>query len=86
MFAVTIQLAMVSVGVYGPEALLSVRFAAARLVVALALGVLALSLLYFLVPAGRLLALEPALRDLFVAARRWSARGRCCAGRSAARG
>ena len=49
-FAVTIQLAMVSVGVYSPEALLSVRFAAARLVVALGLGILALSLLYFLVP------------------------------------
>ena len=49
-FAVTMQLAMVSVGVYGPEALLSVRFASARLVVALGFGVLALSTLIFLVP------------------------------------
>ncbi len=49
-FAVTLQLAMVSTGVYSSEALLSVRFAAARLVVALGLGILALSLLYFLAP------------------------------------
>ena len=49
-FAGTIQVAMISVGVYSPEALLSVRFAAARLVVAVGLGVLALSLLYFVAP------------------------------------
>jgi hypothetical protein len=49
-FAVTLQLAMVAVGVYSPEAMLSVRFAAARLVVAFAIGILALSLLYFLAP------------------------------------
>ena len=49
-FAATIQLAIISVGVYSPEALLSVRFAAARLVVAFAIGILALSLLYFLAP------------------------------------
>lgn len=49
-FAATVQIAMVSTGVYSPEALLSVRFASARLVVALALGVIALSMLYFLVP------------------------------------
>ncbi len=49
-FAITLQVAMVSVGVYSPEALLSVRFAAARLVVAMALGVLALSALYFIAP------------------------------------
>ena len=49
-FAATIQLAMVSIGVYSPEALLSVRFASARLVAAQALGILALSLLYFLAP------------------------------------
>jgi sugar transferase (PEP-CTERM system associated) len=49
-FAATVQIVMVSVGVYSPEALLSVRFAAARLVVAIAIGILALSLLYFLAP------------------------------------
>jgi sugar transferase (PEP-CTERM system associated) len=49
-FAATMQIAMVSVGVYSPEAVLSVRFASARLVVALALGVLLLSLLYFMLP------------------------------------
>ncbi len=49
-FAVTMQLVMVSVGVYRHEALLSVRFAAARLVVALAIGVLAVSTLTFLFP------------------------------------
>jgi len=49
-FAATIQVAMVSVGVYSAEALLSVRFAAARIVVAIAIGIMALSLLYFLAP------------------------------------
>jgi sugar transferase (PEP-CTERM system associated) len=49
-FAGTIQLTMMSVGVYSPEALLSVRFAAARIVVAMVIGILALSLLYFMAP------------------------------------
>jgi sugar transferase (PEP-CTERM system associated) len=49
-FAATIQISMVSIGVYSPEALLSVRFASARLVVALAFGIIALSLVYFLAP------------------------------------
>src|SRR5690606_1938271 len=38
------------VGVYGAQALHSVRFATARLIVAFALGVLFLSLLFFVVP------------------------------------
>ena len=50
-FAVTLQLAMVGVGVYGVEALQSMRFAVARLVVSISLGVLLLSLIFFLVPA-----------------------------------
>jgi sugar transferase (PEP-CTERM system associated) len=50
-FAAILQLAMMSVGAYGPEALRSVRFAVARLCVAVALGVLALSLIYFMIPA-----------------------------------
>jgi sugar transferase (PEP-CTERM system associated) len=50
-FAATLQLAMVGVGVYGVDALQSMRFAVARLVVAVSLGVLLLSLIFFLVPA-----------------------------------
>ena len=49
-FAVVLQFAMVSVGAYGIEALQSLRFATARLFVAVSLGVLLLSLLFFLVP------------------------------------
>ena len=49
-FAVTLQVAMVGVGVYSVAALQSVRFATARLVVAVALGILALSLVFFLLP------------------------------------
>ena len=49
-FAATVQAAMVAVGVYGVEALHSVRFAVARLLVALALGFLLLSLVFFVVP------------------------------------
>src|SRR5205085_10254639 len=49
-FAVTLQVAMVGVGVYSVAALQSVRFATARLVVAVALGILALSLVFFLFP------------------------------------
>jgi sugar transferase (PEP-CTERM system associated) len=50
-FAVTMQLAMVGVGAYGAEALRAMRLAAARLVVAISLGVLLLSLVFFLLPA-----------------------------------
>jgi len=49
-FAITLQLAMVGVGVYGAEALQSLRFTAARLCVSVSLGILLLSLLFFLVP------------------------------------
>jgi len=50
-FAATLQLAMVAVGVYGAEALRSLRFATARLLVAVSLGILLLSLIFFLFPA-----------------------------------
>ena len=50
-FALTLQLAMVGVGVYGVDALQSMRIATARLVVATSLGVLLLSLIFFLLPA-----------------------------------
>ncbi|HYJ31447.1 MAG TPA: TIGR03013 family XrtA/PEP-CTERM system glycosyltransferase [Allosphingosinicella sp.] len=49
-FVAAVQLAMVAVGVYRSEALLSLRIATARLVVALALGILFLSLVFFLFP------------------------------------
>src|SRR3712207_2352837 len=42
---------MVGVGAYGIDALQSMRIAAARLVVAVSLGVLLLSLIFFLLPA-----------------------------------
>ncbi|TCM22269.1 sugar transferase (PEP-CTERM system associated)/exopolysaccharide biosynthesis polyprenyl glycosylphosphotransferase [Novosphingobium sp. PhB165] len=48
-FAAVIVLAMVAVGVYGGDALRSMRFAAARLLVAVSLGVIALSFVDFLV-------------------------------------
>ncbi|GGC00080.1 sugar transferase [Novosphingobium endophyticum] len=48
-FAATIVLSMISVGVYGPDALRSLRFAAARLLVAISLGVIALSFVDFLI-------------------------------------
>ncbi|HEY0413609.1 MAG TPA: TIGR03013 family XrtA/PEP-CTERM system glycosyltransferase [Allosphingosinicella sp.] len=50
-FAGTLELAMIGVGAYGVDALRSMRIAAARLVVAVSLGVLLLSLVYFLMPA-----------------------------------
>ncbi|USI74066.1 TIGR03013 family XrtA/PEP-CTERM system glycosyltransferase [Sphingomonas morindae] len=49
-FVLAVQVAMVSVGVYGVDALRSVRFAAVRLIVAVALGVVGLAVLSFLVP------------------------------------
>jgi len=48
-FAGVISLSMVAVGVYGPESLRSMRFAAARLLVAISLGVIALSFVDFIV-------------------------------------
>jgi len=53
-FAMLIQTAMIAVGVYGPDALRSIRYAAARLMVAVSLGIIALSAFYFLVPARTL--------------------------------
>ncbi|VXC52526.1 TIGR03013 family XrtA/PEP-CTERM system glycosyltransferase [Sphingomonas sp. AX6] len=50
-FAASLMLAMVAVGVYGAQATQSIRFAAARLLVAISLGVIFLALIFFLVPA-----------------------------------
>ena len=52
-FAV-IWLGMIAVGSYGPEALRSIRFATARLLVAVSLGVLAISLINFVIPGSAL--------------------------------
>jgi sugar transferase (PEP-CTERM system associated) len=49
-FAAALQLAMIAVGVYGTEALQSLRFAMARLLVAVSLGVIFLSVMHFLMP------------------------------------
>ncbi len=45
---------MIAVGVYGPDALQSIRFAAARLLVAVSLGVIFLSVTYFILPGATL--------------------------------
>ena len=47
-FAAMMSIAMISVGVYGSDALRSLRFAVARLLVAVSLGVIALSFVDFL--------------------------------------
>jgi sugar transferase (PEP-CTERM system associated) len=49
-FAIALQLAMVAVGVYGMDSLLSLRFASARLLVAISLGVIFLSVMSFAFP------------------------------------
>ncbi len=53
-FAVFIWLSMIAVGSYSPEALRSLRFATARLFVAVGLGIIAISFINFLVPGTAL--------------------------------
>ena len=53
-FAGVVWLAMIAVGTYGPEALRSIRFATARLLVAVSLGVLAIALMNFVLPGSAL--------------------------------
>lgn len=53
-FAVTVWTAMIAVGVYGSEALRSMQFAGTRLLVAISLGIIALSFLDFVVPGSTL--------------------------------
>ncbi len=48
--ASVVWLAMISVGVYGPLALRSLRFAGARLLVAISLGIIALAFIDFMLP------------------------------------
>ncbi|WP_375398336.1 TIGR03013 family XrtA/PEP-CTERM system glycosyltransferase [uncultured Sphingomonas sp.] len=49
-FAAALEVAMIAVGVYGADALQSLRRATARLLVAISLGVILLSAVYFLSP------------------------------------
>ena len=49
-FALALQTAMIAVGVYGPLALQSFRFAFLRLLTAVSMGVIVLALLYFIAP------------------------------------
>ncbi|MCE7794987.1 TIGR03013 family PEP-CTERM/XrtA system glycosyltransferase [Sphingobium sufflavum] len=49
-FGVSLLVSMIAVGVYGPEALQSLRFATARLLVAISLGVIFLSVMHFTMP------------------------------------
>ncbi|WP_373490566.1 TIGR03013 family XrtA/PEP-CTERM system glycosyltransferase [Parasphingorhabdus sp.] len=53
-FAIALQLALIAVGIYGSESLQSLRFAAARILVAISLGVIFLSLLSFVMPGATL--------------------------------
>ncbi len=49
--ALVIWLAMIAVGVYGPNALRSLRFAGARVLVAISLGIIALAVVDFAIPS-----------------------------------
>lgn len=49
-FALALEIALIAVGVYGTEALQSLRFAAARILVAISLGVIFLSIMAFILP------------------------------------
>jgi sugar transferase (PEP-CTERM system associated) len=49
-FAASLETAMVAVGVYGAQSFQSIRYAAARLLVAISLGIIFLSVIFFLLP------------------------------------
>ncbi|WP_379547016.1 TIGR03013 family XrtA/PEP-CTERM system glycosyltransferase [Qipengyuania sp. DSG2-2] len=51
-FALTIWIAMIAVGVYGSDALRSMRYACARLLVAISMGIIALSVIDFIAPGA----------------------------------
>jgi sugar transferase (PEP-CTERM system associated) len=51
-FALVVWVGMIAVGTYGPEALRSLRFATARLLVAVSLGVLGISFINLVVPGS----------------------------------
>lgn len=66
LFAGLVQTAMIAVGVYGSDALRSMRYATARLLVAVSLGIIALSVVYFMLP-GRTLWRSNLLYAMFLA-------------------
>lgn len=66
LFALLVQTAMVAVGVYGSDALRSMRYATARLLVAISIGIIALSVVYFLLP-GHTLWRSNLLYAMFIA-------------------
>ena len=49
-FAASVQLAAMAVGVYSPDSLQSLRFAIARLLVAISLGVIFMAIMAFALP------------------------------------
>lgn len=51
-FVLIVWIAMISVGIYGADALRSMRFAFARLLVAVSLGIIALSVIDFAIPGS----------------------------------
>jgi sugar transferase (PEP-CTERM system associated) len=51
-FAASVQVAAIAVGVYSPESLQSLRFAIARLLVAVSLGVIFMAIMSFATPPG----------------------------------
>ena len=53
-FGISLQTAMVAVGVYGAQALSSFRFAIARLLVAVSLGIIFLAIVAFILPGATL--------------------------------
>ncbi|MCP3729426.1 TIGR03013 family PEP-CTERM/XrtA system glycosyltransferase [Sphingomonas sp. MG17] len=71
-FALSLELAMMAVGVYGADSLQSIRVATARLLIAISLGTIFLSVIFFLVPAltfwrsNLLYAMGAALVGLFM--------------------
>lgn len=71
-FALSLQLAMMATGMYGAEALRSMRFGTARLLTAVSLGVIFLSVLRFLLPtitlwrANSIYAMALAIAVLFI--------------------
>lgn len=50
-FAASLELAMIAVGAYGSDSLHSMRFAVARVLVAVSLGIIVQSVIFFFVPA-----------------------------------
>ncbi|WP_242119541.1 TIGR03013 family XrtA/PEP-CTERM system glycosyltransferase [Sphingomonas lacusdianchii] len=50
-FAISLETALVAVGIYGTDALQSIKFAAARLIVAVAVGAILLAVVFFLAPS-----------------------------------